>query len=106
MDDTNRRMLGLGIILLFFIGWGSIFLTHKISGPVFKLRQYFHKVEQGDLTARVKFRKFDESHSLADSFNSMTGSLDASIGKLKRVARVGSPEELKKELGKFITTSD
>lgn len=108
MDETTRRMVGLGIFLVLFIGWGSIFLTHKIAGPIFKLKQYLHRVEQGDLTARIQFRKFDEIHKLADDFNATIASLDANIGTMKRIVRESSSETassaLKKELSKFKTS--
>ena len=110
MDETNQRLLGLGALLLIFIGWGSIFLTHKIAGPIFKLSQHFRELGKGDLTVRIKFRKFDEIHYLADQFNEMTGSMDATIGKLKRMVRETPHErlgeELKKELSKLKTTAD
>lgn len=110
MDETHRRILGLGILLLIFIGWGSIFLTHKIAGPIFKLGQYLQEVKTGNLTVRIKFRKFDEVHYLAKQFNEMAAALDATISQMKRISngmpRDASSEELKKELAKFKTTSD
>lgn len=110
MDETNQKMLGLGALLLIFIGWGSIFLTHKIAGPIFKAGQYFQMLGKGDLTARIELRKFDEAHDLAKRFNEMSAALDAAIGKMKRITRQTPPErvpeELKKELAKFKTSSD
>ncbi|MBI4358764.1 MAG: methyl-accepting chemotaxis protein [Candidatus Omnitrophica bacterium] len=110
MDETHQRLLGLGALLLVFIGWGSIFLTHKIAGPIFKLGQYFRALGKGDLTVRIKFRKFDEIHYVADQFNEMTEALDARVGKIKRILRQTPPEvlreELKKELAQFKTTAD
>src|SRR3989338_3553784 len=110
MDETSQRMLGLGALLLIFIGWGSIFLTHKIAGPIFKLGQYLHEVENGNLTARIKFRKFDEVHYLAGQFNAMAAELDAAMTKIKRMVkempRETLPDEFKTELAKFKTTSD
>ena len=110
MDETNQRMLGLGALLLIFIGWGSIFLTHKIAGPIFKLGQYLREIEKGNLTARIKFRKFDEVHYLAGQFNDMAAQLDAAMTKIKRTTkempRETLSDELKRELAKFKTTSD
>ena len=110
MDETNQKTLGLGTLLLIFIGWGSIFLTHKIAGPVFKLRQYCKLVEKGDLTIRIKFRKFDEIPELAEQFNNMIAALDASLTQIKRISRQSPPETalhgLQKEFAKIKTTSD
>ena len=106
MDETQRKILGLGIFLLIFIAWGSIFLTHKIAGPISKLNQHFRMLERGDLTARIRFRKFDEIRDSAGEFNKMTAALDVRIGTLKRLARETKSERITTELGQFKTTVD
>jgi len=92
------------------IGWGSIFLTHKVAGPIFKMGQYIRELQKGDLTVRIKFRKFDEIHHLAGEFNEMVSALEERVSKIKRLVRTSPnqsiPKELKEELEKFKTTSD
>jgi methyl-accepting chemotaxis protein len=106
MSETNRRIASFGLLLLAFIGWGSIFLTHKVAGPIFKLGKIFGQIAEGDLTVRMKLRKFDEAKRLIDPFNKMLATLDGSIAKIKRLihATPHLPEELKRELAKFKTT--
>ncbi len=110
MDQTNQKMLGLGVLLLILIGWGSIFLTHKIAGPIFKLAQYFQELGKGNLAVRIRLRKFDEARNLELRFNEMAAALDATVGKMKRIVREApcetAVEELRKELAKLKTTSD
>lgn len=110
MDKTNRKMLYLGILLIVLIGWGSIFLTHKIAGPLLKFGRHCQKLGTGNLTVRIELRKFDEAHWLAKEFNEMSAQLDRTIAKMKRIVRQAPrgtvPEELKEELAKFKTTSD
>lgn len=110
MDDAHRKTIALGILLLFFIGWGSIFLTHKIAGPLFKLRQYLQELKNGNLTVRIKFRKFDEVNYLATHFNDLASTLDNSISRMKRILKQpvndSTLAELKKEVSKFKTTSE
>ncbi|KPK64834.1 hypothetical protein AMJ83_01270 [candidate division WOR_3 bacterium SM23_42] len=48
-----------------------IFLSHQIAGPLYRLKQYMEKVENGDFSATLKFRKHDTIHDIADSFNRM-----------------------------------
>lgn len=48
-----------------------IFLSHQIAGPLYRLKQYMEKVENGDFSATLKFRKYDTIHDIADSFNRM-----------------------------------
>ena len=110
MDETNQKMLALGAVLLIFIGWGSIFLTHKIAGPLFKFGQYFQELTKGNLSIRIRLRKFDEARNLELRFNEMAAALDASVAKMKRIVREmpreAVIEELNKELVKLKTTSD
>ncbi len=110
MDDAHRKTIALGILLLFFIGWGSIFLTHKVAGPLFKLTQYFQELKNGNLTVRIKFRKFDEVNYLAAHFNEVAATLDASISRIKRILKEPATDatiaEVEKEISKFKTTSE
>ena len=110
MDDAHQKTMALGLLLLFFIGWGSIFLTHKISGPLFKLTQYMDELKRGNLTARIKFRKFDEVHYLATHFNELASTLDISVSKIKKILK-DAPDhpiaiKIEKELSNFKTSSD
>ena len=110
MDEANRKTVALGVLLFFFVGWGSIFLTHKVSGPLFKLTQYMNELKHGNLTARIKFRKFDEVQYLAVHFNELALSLDRSISEVKKILNE-SPDhpaltKAKKELSKFKTTGN
>jgi len=110
MDDAHRKTIALGILLLFFIGWGSIFLTHKVAGPLYKLTQYMQELKNGDLTVRIKFRKFDEVRYLAVHFNELASNLDVSLSRIKKILKEAPSDsavaEVKKELSKFKTSSD
>lgn len=109
LDRTHRELVSLGIGLLVLIGWGSIFLTHKVAGPIFRLIRSFDAVKEGDLRLRIKLRKFDEAGEAADHFNEMTAAMDEKISRLKHLARENSPdsfEQIKRELSKFKTTSN
>jgi nitrogen fixation/metabolism regulation signal transduction histidine kinase len=48
-----------------------IFISHKIAGPLYRLKQYMEKVENGDLSVQLKFRQGDAIHDIAESFNRM-----------------------------------
>ncbi|OGW88971.1 MAG: hypothetical protein A3A73_05435 [Omnitrophica bacterium RIFCSPLOWO2_01_FULL_50_24] len=109
MTQTNRRIVALGILLILLIGWGSIYLTHKVAGPVFRVNQSLREIHNGNLAIRIRFRKFDESQGLSARFNEMAASLDRSVGGMKRALREIPPsqatEALQKELDRFRTTS-
>lgn len=57
----------LGFILIVFIV--HIFQTHKIAGPMYKLRTYFQKIINGESVDHLVFRKGDHFHEVADDFN-------------------------------------
>jgi len=48
-----------------------IFISHRIAGPLYRLKMYMEKVENGDYSVKLKFRKNDSIHDVADSFNRM-----------------------------------
>jgi methyl-accepting chemotaxis protein len=48
-----------------------IFVSHRIGGPLYRLKQYMEKIENGDFSVTLKFRKNDAIHDVADSFNHM-----------------------------------
>jgi len=54
----------------------GIIISHKIAGPLFRLKQYIIAVRNGKYTKEIKFRKTDQLHDLADDFNMMVMSLD------------------------------
>ena len=106
---ANSKLIPQAFLLIILIGCGSIFLTHKIAGPLYRFRKCFEAVKEGDLTARAYLRKNDEGMSSANAFNDMIKTLDGSMSNLKRIVRDSNAAELKpkleSELSKFKTTS-
>jgi len=56
----------MGLIVLI-----SLFLSHRIVGPIYKLRKYLHGATNGNLLADLKFRKADHFQDLATDYNAM-----------------------------------
>lgn len=54
------------MILLFF---ASLYLTSKIAGPIYSLKLRLQEFASGQSNVRIRFRKGDELHNLADVFN-------------------------------------
>ncbi|OGW80865.1 MAG: hypothetical protein A3G33_05585 [Omnitrophica bacterium RIFCSPLOWO2_12_FULL_44_17] len=109
LDETHIRLAWLSLLLFIFIGWGSIYLTHKIAGPLYRFSKSFEALVNRDLTLRIRLRKYDEAQQVAQRFNEMMAYLDVSVQKMKRIAdeypKDLAIEELKKELAKFKTSS-
>ncbi|MDD5225978.1 MAG: hypothetical protein PHV97_02195 [Candidatus Omnitrophica bacterium] len=87
LDETNRSLLWKFTLLLFFLGWGTIFISHKIAGPLFRFSKAFNEVEKGDYRARVTLRKLDEGHPVAHEFNEAMEKTDSLLSNLKALSQ-------------------
>ena len=63
-------MAFIGIVFLI-----SIFQSHKIAGPMYKLRKFLKMVADGKPTGRLFFRKGDNFPEVAEDFNAAFGKL-------------------------------
>jgi nitrogen fixation/metabolism regulation signal transduction histidine kinase len=59
---------GVFILLTFLLG---LFMSHRIAGPLFKLRRQFAELAKGGFDGKLYFRKKDYFPELADDFNQM-----------------------------------
>jgi methyl-accepting chemotaxis protein len=85
---------GIAVVIVLF-GLLSIFVTHKLAGPVFVFERMTNNIAAGDLTVRAILRKDDDLHDLAKSFNQMADNLESLLIKL---------EEEHKKLSSYETT--
>ncbi|MEI7751632.1 MAG: hypothetical protein WCJ71_06030 [Candidatus Omnitrophota bacterium] len=83
LDETNRSLAWKFSLLLLFVGWGTIFISHKIAGPFFRFSKAFNEIEKGDYRARVALRKRDEGHPVAQEFNEAMEKTDRLLSSLK-----------------------
>ena len=58
----------IGGAILFF-GAVSIFVSHKVAGPLFRIKKCLDNVTQGDLDVVIKLRKWDDLKDLAEHIN-------------------------------------
>ncbi len=61
-------LLGIPVISLVILIWG-VFISHRIAGPIYRLEKDLEKVANGDFSWRIKIRKKDELHSVAEGIN-------------------------------------
>jgi len=64
----------IGSIILFF-GAVSIFISHKIAGPLFRLKKSLDRITEGDLDVVIKLRKWDDLKDLAEHINMLVAEL-------------------------------
>ncbi len=77
--------IALPALMVMVIGTAiySIYVTHRIAGPIYRLQQILVGVGQGNLTQRIRFRKGDEMHELADAANQAISALDQALTEIR-----------------------
>ncbi len=53
----------------------TLFISHKIAGPMFRFEKELKEIGGGNLKKKVSLRKKDQAEELADCINDMTASL-------------------------------
>jgi len=71
-----------GAIILIF-GTFSIFLTHKISGPAYRLKHALTELISGNLDTRIHLRKWDDLQEVAAQINLLSDVLRNYVHTLK-----------------------
>jgi methyl-accepting chemotaxis protein len=71
---------GLALMVV-LIGLLGIYFTHKVSGPVHKMKGLLRKVGTGDLHVDARLRKGDELQDFFEAFTQMVASLRAFEGE-------------------------
>ncbi|MBN2754038.1 MAG: methyl-accepting chemotaxis protein [Candidatus Goldbacteria bacterium] len=68
----TTELLILPLIVLSVVSCiAGILISHRIAGPVYRMKKVAEEIAKGNLCVSVKFRKSDELHGLADSMNAM-----------------------------------
>jgi nitrogen fixation/metabolism regulation signal transduction histidine kinase len=65
---------GLALMVV-LIGLLGIYFTHKVAGPVFKMKRLLKQVGQGNLHVEARLRKGDELQDFFDAFTHMVTGL-------------------------------
>lgn len=73
-DQDRRTLLAIvgGILaLVITVGLTGIVITHRVVGPVYKMKRLFSEVARGSLRVEERLRKGDELQDLFDAFAHM-----------------------------------
>jgi methyl-accepting chemotaxis protein len=70
------------IALMVGSGFFSIYLTHKVAGPLYRLEKYAAAMAQGDLSQRLQLRAGDELHELVEFLNSAVARMDGALREI------------------------
>ncbi|MGK3964373.1 HAMP domain-containing protein [Sorangium sp. So ce118] len=96
-----RLIVALLSLLVLGVGAAGIVFTHKIAGPIFKMKRLLRQVGEGKLVVRERLRKGDELQHFFEAFEKMVEDLrarqqskiakmDAVLEKLESDARAQS----------------
>jgi methyl-accepting chemotaxis protein len=77
---ARRRTLLTGLVavlalLVAAVGVAGIVFTHKVAGPIFKMKRLLRQVGEGKLIVREKLRKGDELQHFFETFEQMVEDL-------------------------------
>jgi sensor histidine kinase YesM len=83
LEKTREDLLWLlAIMELIFLSLTfliSIFMSHKIAGPLYKLKKTFQEAKAGKLNLKLSFRKRDYFQDLVQPYNEMMESIQQKI---------------------------
>jgi methyl-accepting chemotaxis protein len=85
-------MLGSVSFSVFVFALVGIFLSHKIAGPLYRMKRIMIDIGKGKLPREIRFRKGDHMHDMADALNEMVLGLQnrdkttlEAINKIERI---------------------
>ncbi len=77
-----------------------VFVSHKIAGPLFRLKAMLTKLGDGDFSATMSLRQGDQLQKVAQAYNEAVSKLNL---KMKNLKRENTVDSIKKELDHFKT---
>jgi len=103
---SNYKLIVLRESLIIFLVFGilitggiavlSLFYSHKVAGPLYRVKQTTRDIANGRLNITIKFRKGDAIHPISDSLNKVTNNYRERLSRLE-----GALKELKAESAEF-----
>jgi sensor histidine kinase YesM len=70
-------LVGALAVMVFVVGVLGIYFTHKVAGPIYKMKLLLKQVADGRLNVNAKLRKGDELQDFFDVFAGMVDNLRA-----------------------------
>ncbi len=84
LKTANLKLIPKLIIFVLAVAFASIFVSHKLAGPIYRFEKEAKAIGEGDLTVKFKLRKGDELKELADALEKMVGFLRSKIANALR----------------------
>ena len=98
---STSKVLILGLIIVILeLAALTVFVSHKIAGPIYRFEWFSEALSKGNLTERIHLRKGDEMIGTADKFNKMADSIEEKISKLQDTLSDVPENEMKSRIAK------
>ncbi|RJQ50265.1 MAG: methyl-accepting chemotaxis protein [Nitrospiraceae bacterium] len=96
--DTLLIFIPPAVIALIFIIIAGILYSHRIAGPLVRIKAVARRISEGDLDLLVEFRKKDAIAPLADALNNMASKYRERFSALGRILdeMSGDAEEMRR----------
>jgi methyl-accepting chemotaxis protein len=78
---TNLITLALITVAAIIV---TLFVSHKIAGPLFRFEKELDEISKGNLTKRVELREKDQGKDMAESLNIMVSSFHEKISDIQK----------------------
>jgi methyl-accepting chemotaxis protein len=89
-------------LLVLLIGFAGIIVTHRVAGPIFKMRSNLRAVAEGHLRVPTPLRKGDELVDFFEAYRTMVISLrERQEGEVKKLVKAITTLEPKAEPGEL-----
>lgn len=106
---TNLITLGLVAVAVFFT---TMYISHKIAGPLFRFEADIREFGKGNLTTRVALRQDDQVSDVAEALNEMAENIHNKIVEIQKNTEVaiasassqGAPESQIDEMKQIVDT--
>ncbi len=84
LRSANIKLILNMLLISPFVVLASIILSHRIAGPVYRLKKTLKEVINGNYSQRIHLRKKDELKDLASTINSVINELEKKEEQIKR----------------------
>jgi methyl-accepting chemotaxis protein len=85
---------------IIFVGFLTLFVTHRIAGPIFRIKRGIRDLADGRLNETIHLRKKDEFQDIAEELNALAARFRDSFSLLKEKSSLLARdiEELEQEI--------
>jgi len=95
------NLITLGVITVAAIGI-TLFVSHKIAGPLYRFENELRDVSQGNLTKQITLRRKDQMTEVVEGLNDMISNLHERVSDIQsqidRLVRIADSQSLSPEI--------